>query len=87
MRSAGAAEADIVLDTAHQRTPIPGEVGNLIFKLPGTLRGPRRLLMAHMDTVPICLGSKPVIDGDFVRSADPNTGLGADDRAGRRGRV
>ena len=26
--------------------------------------------------------SKPVIDGDFVRSADPNTGLGADDRAG-----
>jgi tripeptide aminopeptidase len=82
LRSAGAAEADIVLDTAHQRTPIPGEVGNLIFKLPGTLRGPRRLLMAHMDTVPICLGSKPVIEGEFVRSADPRTGLGADDRAG-----
>ena len=38
--------------------------------------------MAHMDTVPICLGCKPTIDGDFVRSADPNTGLGADDRAG-----
>ena len=82
LRSAGAAEGDIVLDTAHQRTPIPGEVGNLIFKLPGTLRGPRRLLMAHMDTVPICLGSKPVIEGEFVRSADPHTGLGADDRAG-----
>ncbi len=38
LRAAGAAEANIVLDTAHQRTPIPGEVGNLIFKLPGTLR-------------------------------------------------
>ncbi len=82
LRGAGAAEADIVLDTAHQFTPIQGEVGNLIFKLPGTLRGPRRLLMAHMDTVPICLGSKPVIDGEFVRSADSRTGLGADDRAG-----
>ena len=38
--------------------------------------------MAHMDTVPICLGSKPTIEGDFVRSSDPKTGLGADDRAG-----
>jgi tripeptide aminopeptidase len=82
LRQAGAEESAILLDSAHQRTPTPGEVGNLIFKLPGTLRGPRRLLMAHMDTVPVCLGSMPVIDGDFVRSADPNTGLGADDRAG-----
>lgn len=82
LRRAGAAETDIVLDTAHRRTPTPGEVGNLIFKLPGTVQGPRRLLMAHMDTVPVCLGCKPIVDGDFVRSADPNTGLGADDRAG-----
>ena len=82
LRQAGAAESDIVLDSAHQRTPTSGEVGNLIFKLPGTLKGPRRLLMAHMDTVPVCLGSKPMVDGDFVRSADPTTGLGADDRAG-----
>jgi tripeptide aminopeptidase len=82
LRQAGAEESAIALDTAHERTPKPGEVGNLIFKLPGTLKGPRRLLMAHMDTVPICLGSKPVIDGDFIRSGDPNTGLGADDRAG-----
>ena len=71
-----------MLDTAHQRTPTPGEVGNLILKLPGTLRAPRRLLMAHLDTVPVCLGSTPTVDGDFVRSADPKTGLGADDRAG-----
>ncbi len=82
LRHAGAPESAIVLDTAHRRTPTPGEVGNLIFKLPGTMRGPRRLLMAHMDTVPICLGSKPTIEGNYVRSADPRTGLGADDRAG-----
>ncbi len=82
LRQAGAPESAIVLDDAHHRTPLAGEVGNLIFQLPGTISAPRRLLMAHMDTVPICLGSKPIVDGDFVRSADPNTGLGADDRAG-----
>jgi len=82
LRAAGAPESSIVLDTAHKRTPSPGEVGNLILNLPGTENGPRRLLMAHMDTVPVCLGSKPIIDGDFVRSADPSTGLGADDRSG-----
>ncbi len=82
LRKAGAPESAITLDTAHKRTPSPGEVGNLIFKLAGTLKAPRRLLMAHMDTVPVCVGSKPIVDGDYVRSSDPNTGLGADDRAG-----
>jgi tripeptide aminopeptidase len=32
--------------------------------------------------VPICVGSRPAKKGGEVRSADPNTGLGADDRAG-----
>ncbi len=79
---AGANPAAIRTDRANKRTPIAGQVGNLIFRLPGTIRGPRRLLMAHMDTVPVCVGAKPVIDGDFIKSADPATGLGADDRAG-----
>ena len=70
------------LDTANRRIPGGGEVGNLIVKLPGTRRGPRRLLMAHMDTVPICLGSRPVQVTDAIRSADPATGLGGDNRAG-----
>jgi tripeptide aminopeptidase len=35
-----------------------------------------------MDTVPVCLGAKPVVAGRFVKSADPTTGLGGDDRAG-----
>ncbi len=40
------------------------------------------MLSAHMDTVPICVGSKPVREGDFVRSADPKTGLGGDESSG-----
>ena len=80
--AAGAHPRDMRHDKAHTRTPIKGEIGSLIFTLPGTARSGRRLLMAHMDTVPICVGSKPVRDGAFIRSADPNTGLGADDRAG-----
>lgn len=82
LRAAGSSDSATQFDNAHKHTPLAGDTGNLIFKLPGTLRGPRRLLTAHMDTVPVCVGSKPLRDGDFVRSADPNTGLGADDRAG-----
>ena len=82
LRDAGCPNAAIAFDTAHTKTPLKGNVGNLIVKLPGTRPGPRRLLMAHMDTVPVCLGSKPVVAGRFVKSADPATGLGADDRSG-----
>jgi len=79
---AGASAGAIRSDNAHKKTPIKGDVGNLIFKLPGTRPGPRRLLMAHMDTVPICLGARPVRRGQWIESADKRTGLGADDRAG-----
>jgi tripeptide aminopeptidase len=82
LRRAGAPADAIRTDNAHRRTPLAGETGNLVLKLPGRCRGPRRLLMAHLDTVPICVGSRPVRKGDRVRSADPKTGLGADDRAG-----
>ena len=69
-------------DSAARRGPFGGEVGNLILKLPGTMKGPRRLLMAHIDTVPICVGSRPVRRGRRVVSANPATGLGADNRSG-----
>lgn len=82
LRKAGAKPKDIETDDAPKRSPLGGEVGNLIFKLPGTIKGPRRLLMAHMDTVPLCVGCKPRKKGNFVESADKTTGLGADDRAG-----
>jgi len=40
------------------------------------------MLSAHLDTVPICVGSQPVRRNGHVVSAHPATGLGADDRAG-----
>ena len=82
LRDAGCPASAIAFDAAHTKTPIKGEVGNLIVKLPGTVSGPRRLLMAHMDTVPVCHGARPVVSGGHVKSADPKTGLGGDDRAG-----
>ncbi len=82
LRAGGCPASAITFDCAHGKTPIKGNVGNLIVRLPGTEPGPRRLFMAHMDTVPVCVGAKPVIAGRHVKSADPNTGLGADDRAG-----
>ena len=82
LTEAGLPASLIRTDDAHLRTPLQGEVGNLVVKLPGTLRAPRRLLMAHMDTVPLCVGAQPVLRGRYVKSADKNTGLGADDRAG-----
>ncbi len=69
-------------DQANKKSPIKGEIGNLIVKLPGTRRGPRRLLMAHIDTVPLCVGCEPYRDGEVIRSRNPNTALGGDDRAG-----
>ena len=79
---AGAQPSAIRRDAAHKRAGFGGQCGNLVLKLAGTTRSPRRLLMAHMDTVPLCVGSKPVRRGQMIRSADPTTGLGADDRAG-----
>lgn len=82
LHAAGIPANSLIADKAHRRTPLAGNVGNLILKLPGTQRGPRRMLSAHMDTVPICVGSKPVRKGNLVASADPRTGLGGDDRSG-----
>jgi tripeptide aminopeptidase len=80
LRKAGVPRTSIVIDKANRKSS--GQVGNLIVKLPGARKLPRRLLMAHVDTVPICVGCRPVIDGERIRSADPATGLGGDDRAG-----
>jgi len=82
LRRAGAPATAVQFDDAHRRSPLQGSVGNLVFTLPGTLRGPRRLLMAHLDTVPLCVGCRPVRKKDVVVSDDPCTGLGADNRAG-----
>jgi tripeptide aminopeptidase len=82
LHQAGLPTTAITSDTAHEKSPAGGEVGNLIVQLPGTVRGPRRLLMAHLDTVPICVGSQPVRRGDDMVSGNPASGLGADNRSG-----
>ena len=85
LRAAGVAANRMRHDNAHKRSGRGGAVGNLIVQLPGSKgrgREPRRLLMAHMDTVPICVGCKPRRRGGVIESADPATGLGADNRSG-----
>lgn len=79
---AGVPAGAIAIDNVNTRSPLGGEIGNLIVRLPGTLRGPRRLLMAHVDTVPLCEGSRPKQQGEIVRSGNAHTALGADDRSG-----
>lgn len=82
LEKAGAATKALTCDRAHKLSSFGGEVGNLILRLPGTIRQPRRMLSAHMDTVPICAGARPVLRGKKIVSADKHTGLGADNRAG-----
>jgi tripeptide aminopeptidase len=82
LRDAGVPSDAIVHDDANKRSPLGGEVGNLICRLPGTFRAPRRLLVAHLDTVPLCVGTRPVVKDGFVHSGNPATGLGADNRSG-----
>lgn len=79
---AGVPESAISNDSAHKKSPSGGEVGNLIVKLKGTVKGPRRLLMAHLDTVPLAVGCKPVLKSGVIRPASGNTALGGDNRAG-----
>lgn len=82
LRKARLPAGAIEFDDAHLKSPLGGATGNLIVSLPGTVRGPRRLLMAHLDTVPLCVGCQPRRKGGAVFSADASTGLGADNRAG-----
>jgi tripeptide aminopeptidase len=82
LKKAGVPDRFIRRDTAHRRSHIGGECGNLIVALPGTMRGPRRMLMAHMDTVPLCVGARPRRRGDRFVPVSPKTALGSDDRSG-----
>ena len=82
LRRSGATDEVLAFDQAHRRIPLGGEIGNLVLKLPGTRPGPRRLLLAHVDTVPICRGARPVKKGKYIVPADKHTALGADDRTG-----
>lgn len=78
---AGADPAAIWFDDAHQRIG-SGSCGNLFYRIGNSSQQPARLFSAHMDTVPICVGCVPELREGQVMSADPETGLGADDRSG-----
>ncbi len=77
----GLEPSSVLWDGAETRTRTAGNCGNLIVHLPGRGNGPRTMLSAHMDTVPVCVGSDPVIEGGRIRSR-ADTGLGADNRSG-----
>src|SRR3989304_5761811 len=42
LRAVGITASQLRVDDAHRRSPIGGQIGNLVLKLPGTVRGPRR---------------------------------------------
>ncbi len=81
LREAGVPPRDIVFDNANRDIPLPTQTGNLIVQLPGTRKGPRRLFMTHLDTVPLCAGCKPVRKAQRIVSVAP-TALGGDNRTG-----
>lgn len=63
-----------------RRLPKHFTIGNLVVKIPGTVKAPRIMFSAHLDTVPICQGAVPVIKGNRVVPKG-KTGLGGDNRA------
>jgi tripeptide aminopeptidase len=81
LREIGVPRKSIRFDRANEKIPLPTQTGNLIVHLPGTLPGHRRLLMTHLDTVPLCAGARPVIKGTRIVAAG-KTALGADNRTG-----
>ena len=55
-------------------------IGNLVVKIPGTVKAPRIMFSAHLDTVPLCRGAVPVRQGNWI-VPQGKTGLGGDNRA------
>jgi tripeptide aminopeptidase len=68
-------------DGAETRIPLPTESGNLIVTVDGDPSLPSRLFVAHRDTVPLCAGAKPLLQGDKIVPAGA-TALGGDNRTG-----
>jgi tripeptide aminopeptidase len=93
LRAVGVPAEAIRFDDAHNRIPEPTPVGNLIVQLPAHL--PRRsaskyrnnlapiLFATHMDTVPLCAGAEPKVEGRRVINVhEGRTALGGENRTG-----
>lgn len=84
LKEVGVPARAIRFDDAHKRIPVPCETGNLIVDLPGRGRlgnGPRLLFMTHLDTVPLCAGARPKVQGRKIVNT-VRTALGGDNRTG-----
>ena len=84
LKEAGVPARAIRLDDANTRIPLPTQTGNLIVDLPGrgTMHNqPRLMFMTHMDTVPLCAGAKPKLQGRKIVNT-VKTALGGDNRTG-----
>jgi tripeptide aminopeptidase len=81
----GVSKSAMTFDDANTRIPEPTQTGNLIFQLEGTAKKSSKplLFMTHMDTVPLCAGAKPKVQGRrVVNELEGTTALGGDNRTG-----
>jgi di/tripeptidase len=77
-----AAEMNLEVFEDDAGPKIRGNTGNLWINIPGNVEGaPSLLFAAHMDTVPLAVGCKPVIEDGYIKT-DGTTALGGDNRAG-----
>ncbi|MBY0513737.1 MAG: M20/M25/M40 family metallo-hydrolase [Gemmataceae bacterium] len=83
LKEVGVPADAIAFDDANARIPEPTQTGNLIVRIPGTAKKPAKplLFMTHMDTVPLCAGAKPKVQGKRIVN-EANTALGGDNRTG-----
>jgi tripeptide aminopeptidase len=80
----GVPAGNIATDGAQEQSEYGGNTGNLIVRLDGHGVGQRRLFSAHMDTVPLAVGSRARFDGGSGRIVNEaaGTALGGDNRTG-----
>ncbi len=71
----------IKYDNSNKKIPLPTQVGNLIVKLPGTIKSERIMFSCHLDTVPLCKGAVPIVKENKIIPKG-NTALGGDNRTG-----
>ena len=83
LQEVGVPGSAIRFDDVNTRIPEPTQTGNLIVKLPGTIKKSAKpiLFMTHMDTVPLCAGAKPKLQGKRIVN-EANAALGGDNRTG-----
>jgi len=68
LKKIGVPGSAIRFDDANKRIPVPTQTGNLLVDLPGTRSGQRLLFATHLDTVRLCAGAKPRIEGRRIVS-------------------